>query len=198
VSSLAGRRVVVATGNPGKLREIEAIVGDRDFALVDLSGVGAVAFPEEGDDYAANAIAQARAAAEQLGEMALADDSGLEVEGLGGGPGARSARFGGAGLDDASRYRHLLARLAETPGASRRARFVCHVALVTPDGDVTTAVGECRGAILEAPRGEGGFGYDPVFEVEDTGRTMAELPAGEKNRISHRARALASLFERLA
>jgi XTP/dITP diphosphohydrolase len=152
VTSLVGRRVVVATRNPSKLREIRAILGDFEFELCDLSGFSDVALPEVGDDYEANAVAMARAAAGRLGELALADDSGLEVEGLGGAPGPRSARFGGPGLDDAGRVRHLLARLAETPGASRRARFVCTVALAWPDGRVETASGACEGTILERAR----------------------------------------------
>lgn len=194
MSRLAGGRVVVATGNPGKLREIRAILGDRDFEVCDLSGFPPVEFPEEGDDYLANAVAKARAVADQLGEVALADDSGLEVEGLDGQPGPRSARLGGPGLDDAGRVAHLLELLDAKPGASRNARFVCTAALVTPDGRVETALGECRGKILPSARGEGGFGYDPVFEVEGSAATMAELPADRKNELSHRARALAALL----
>ena len=195
MSSLAGLRIVVATTNPGKLREFGEILGSREFSLCDLADLPTVRFPEEGSDYAENAIAKAQAAAGQLGEIALADDSGLEVEGLGGAPGPQSARFGGAGLDDAGRAAHLLAALAKDPAASRRARFVCHAALVTPDGRVETAFGECAGAILEAPRGANGFGYDPVFQVEGMRQTMAELPSAEKNELSHRARALRALFD---
>jgi XTP/dITP diphosphohydrolase len=201
VSGLAGRRIIVATENNAKLREIAAILRDisqeQDFDLGDLSGFARVDFPEEGADYAANAIAKARAAAEQLGEVALSDDSGLEVEGLGGAPGPLSARFGGPGLDDSGRVELLLARLAETPGASRRGRFVCTVALAIPNGRVETASGECAGTILTASRGQGGFGYDPVFQVAGTQTTMSELPARRKNEISHRARALRKLFESL-
>ena len=188
--------VVVATSNAGKLREIRAILGDS-VVLRDLAGLPPVVFPEEGDDYAANAVAKARAVAEQLGELALADDSGLEVDGLGGAPGPRSARYGGPGLGDAERSARLLEALAGTSGDARRARFVCHVALVGPQIPPLVAVGECRGRILEAPRGDGGFGYDPVFEVEGLGRAMAELSDAEKNTLSHRARALRALQARL-
>jgi len=195
VSSLAGRLIVVATKNPGKLREFGEILGSREFALCDLADFSDVRFPEEGSDYAENAIAKAQAAAGQLGEIALADDSGLEVEGLGGAPGPHSARFGGPGLDDAGRVAHLLAALAKDPAASRRARFVCYAALATPQGRVETAFGECGGTILEAPRGASGFGYDPVFQLAGMSQTMAELPATRKNEFSHRARALRALFD---
>jgi len=187
--------LVVATSNPGKLRELRAILGDLPLVLRGLDEVPDVAFPEEGDDYAANAAAKARAAAAATGLPALADDSGLEVDALGGEPGPRSARFGGPGLGDAERAGALLAAVAAR-GGPRGARFVCVAALATPDGAVTAARGECPGRLLTAPRGEGGFGYDPVFEVAP-GVSMAELPEEEKNRISHRARALAALSEAL-
>lgn len=189
-----GARVVIATGNPGKVREIADILADRDLVLCGLEGLAPVDFPEEGGDYAQNAVAKARAAAARLGDWALADDSGLEVEALGGAPGAYSARFGGEGLDDAGRCRHLLRELAARPGASRRARFVCHVALAAPDGAATTARGECAGSLLEAARGRGGFGYDPIFQPDGYDRSLAELSQETKNEISHRARALRALF----
>ena len=195
MSALSGCRIVVATKNPGKVREFGEILGGQNFTLCDLADFPSFGFPAEAGDYIANAIAKARAAAEELGEISLADDSGLEVEGLGGAPGPYSARFGGAGLDDAGRVDHLLAELAKQPAASRRARFVCYAALATPRGRVETGFGECAGTILEASRGSGGFGYDPVFEVERLGQTMAELGAVRKNRLSHRARALRALFK---
>jgi XTP/dITP diphosphohydrolase len=188
---------VVATGNAGKLREFRAILADRGLVLEGLEAFPAIQLPEEGDDYTGNAVTKARTAAEALGRRALADDSGLEVDGLGGAPGPRSARFGGPGLDDAGRSAHLLASLEGVSGAGRRARFVCVVACAEPDGAVVTARGECAGRILAAPRGAGGFGYDPIFEVDGEGRSMAELGDVQKNRISHRARALHRLFELL-
>lgn len=186
--------IVVATSNPGKLREVRAILADLPVRLRDLSALPPVAFPEEGEDYEANAVAKARAVATALGMHALADDSGLEVEGLGGAPGPRSARYGGPGLDDAGRSARLLEAAAALRGDSRRARFVCVAAWAAPGGAIHVARGACEGRLLRAPRGRGGFGYDPLFEAEAGGRSMAELPAEEKNRISHRARALRALF----
>ena len=185
---------VVATSNPGKLAEIRAILAGSSIELCSLADVAAVTLPEEGGDYERNAAAKAETVARALGRFALADDSGLEVVGLGGAPGPFSARYGGADLDDAGRSAHLLAELAGKRDRERDARFVCVAALATPRGELFTSLGECEGRILESPRGEGGFGYDPVFEVGDSGRSMAELPAAEKNRISHRARAFVRLL----
>ncbi len=188
------REVVLATGNPGKLLEVRAILGDLAISLRSLDAFPDVLLPDEGDDYAANAVAKARAAARQTGRLALGDDSGLEVEGLAGGPGPRSARYGGAGLDDAGRNARLLGELAGARPDARRARFVCVAALATHEGETVVARGECAGRILEAPRGRGGFGYDPIFEMEGRGgRSMAELPAADKNALSHRGRAFAAL-----
>lgn len=190
-------RLVVASGNAGKVREIVALLADLPVEVRSLSGLPPVAFPEEGLDYAANAIAKARAVAEQLGEVALADDSGLEVEALDGRPGPLSARYGGPGLDDAARVARLLEELGDRPAAERRARFVCHAACATPDGRVEDAEGVCPGRILEAPRGEGGFGYDPVFLPDGHAVSMAELPAAVKDAISHRGRAIRRLLPAL-
>jgi len=187
------RRVVLASGNAGKLREVRELLAALPIELVGLDEVGGVALPEEGDDYAANAAAKALAAARASGQLAIGDDSGLEVDALGGAPGPRSARYGGPGLDDAGRTRALLAALAGVPAERRGARFVCVAALATPGGAVVTVRGECPGRIAAAPRGAAGFGYDPVFEVAPGGPTMAELPAAEKHRVSHRGRALRAL-----
>lgn len=187
-------RVVVASANPGKLREIRAILAGRS---VDWSGLDEhppVSFPDEGAEYEPNALAKARAVAEQLGLWAVADDSGLEVAALGGAPGPLSARYGGPGLDDAGRVARLLEAIAGS--AERSARFVCIAAAAAPDGRVWSVRGECAGRILESARGEGGFGYDPVFEPEGHAVSMAELSAVEKNRISHRARAFRALCSR--
>ena len=186
-------RVVVATQNAGKLREIRALLGPLAVELAGLDELPSLELPPEGDDYAANAIAKARAAAAHAGCAAVGDDSGLEVEGLGGAPGPRSARWGGPGLDDVGRVAHLLAELAGRTGAARRARFVCLAALALPDGRVEVFRGECAGRIATAPRGANGFGYDPIFELPDLGRTLAELGADEKSSISHRARAFRAL-----
>lgn len=189
-----GDRIVIATSNPGKVREIRQILAAHTPAEVAPVGADAVSFPAEGDDYEANAIGKALAVSEQLGAVAIGDDSGLEVSALGGAPGVRSARYGGAGLDDRGRVDRLLRELEGVGASDRTARFVCHVALAFPGGACFVAFGECRGEILTAPRGESGFGYDPVFLVRGGDRTMAELPAPEKNRVSHRAEALRALF----
>ena len=189
----AAFEVVVATSNPGKLREIREILGDLPVALRGLAEYPSLHMPEEGDAYEANAVTKARHVARVTRRVALGDDSGLEVEGLGGRPGARSARYGGEGLDDAGRVAHLLRELEGVPREARRARFVCIAALATPEGVVSTARGECTGRILDAPSGTGGFGYDPVFEASEVGVAMAQLSATEKNRISHRARAFRAL-----
>ena len=202
MSARAAPVLVVATANAGKLRELRELLAGVELRVVGLDEAGPVAFPGEGDDYAANATAKARAAATQLGLPALADDSGLEVEGLGGAPGPRSARYGGAGLDDAGRSALLLRELDARPGASRRARFVCVAALALTDGALHVRRAECAGRIAASARGAGGFGYDPVFELDEPGfrdgRTMAELEPAEKARVSHRARALAALRTELA
>jgi XTP/dITP diphosphohydrolase len=189
--------LVVATGNAGKLAELRALLAPLPLRVAGLAEFAPVAFPDEGDDYAANAEAKARAAARALALPALGDDSGLEVAALGGAPGPRSARYGGPGLADAERTALLLREL-EARGGDRRARFVCVAALALPEGAVRTARGACEGRIGAAPRGANGFGYDPVFEPdlpgERAGRTFAELGADEKDQLSHRGRAVRALL----
>jgi XTP/dITP diphosphohydrolase len=147
--------------------------------------------PEEtGDSYAANALLKARAAARHTGLLALGDDSGLEVDAIGGAPGLRSARFGGPGLDDAGRCARLLAALDGVPEERRGARFRCVIALVDSAGSERIVEGVAEGVILTAPRGQGGFGYDPLFYYPPLGRTFAELTEAEKARVSHRGRAV--------
>jgi XTP/dITP diphosphohydrolase len=189
---------IVATGNAGKLAEIRGLLAGLGVELRSLTEVADLELPPEGDDYERNAVAKAQAVAAHAGLPALGDDSGLEVEALGGRPGVHSARYGGPGLDDAGRVALLLRELAGVPEPGRRARFVCVVALVTPEGDSLVARGSCEGRILEAPRGRGGFGYDPVFAPEGSDVSMAELPSAEKNALSHRGRALAALRERIS
>ena len=196
--SIRDERWVIATGNPGKKREIAEILADTPVVLCSLEEFAPVTFPEEGVDYRGNALEKARAVAQQLGEVAVADDSGLEVEALDWGPGPLSARYGGEGLADAGRVALLLERLGDLPEARRVARFVCAAALVTPDGDVVQAWGECRGRILASCRGDGGFGYDPVFQLEGLEVSMAQLATDEKNRLSHRARAFRSLWDQVS
>jgi XTP/dITP diphosphohydrolase len=189
--------LVLATQNAGKCAELAELLAPHGLRLASLAELPGLALPEEGDDYAKNAEAKALAVALASGRPALGDDSGIEVAALGGAPGPRSARYGGPGLDDRGRSARLLAALEGTPDAERGARFVCVAALATPDGAVTRAFGECRGRILRAPRGSGGFGYDPVFQPEGHAGSMAELPAALKNTLSHRARALAALAPEL-
>ena len=186
-------KCVVATGNAGKLREFRALLANQPVDVLSLEGLSPVTFPEEGGDYRSNAVAKARAVAEQLGLAAIADDSGLEVDALDGAPGPFSARYGGAGLDDRGRLEALLVALDGVPEAQRAARFVCHVALVVPGTEPMTAEGACPGALRVKPAGGGGFGYDPIFQPEGELVTMAELAGKRKNEISHRARALEAL-----
>ncbi|MBW2724609.1 MAG: non-canonical purine NTP pyrophosphatase, partial [Deltaproteobacteria bacterium] len=157
---------VIASGNPGKQREIQQILSGASVDLEGLSRFGTVSFPEEGLDYRENAIQKARAVASQVGEIAVADDSGIEVDALDGRPGPLSARYGGEGLNDRERLEKLLSAIVAVPEAGRAARFVCFAALATPEGDTVVAYGECKGVILEAPEGEGGFGYDPIFRPD--------------------------------
>ena len=160
---------------------------------LDLEPAWARQLPAEGADYAANARAKALAIACASGHVAIADDSGLEVDALGGRPGPCSARYGGPGLTSQARLRRLLAELTAVPPHRRGARFVCVAALGAPDGRVASARGDCPGRILAAPRGDGGFGYDPIFAPAESSQSMAQLAARTKHGRSHRGRALRAL-----
>ena len=199
---MSGRRLVLATRNRGKLRELEELLAGLDVEVVSIERLRpGWEIEETGATLRDNALLKARAAAAACGEWALGDDSGLEVDALGGAPGVRSARFASAGHDDNANIRRLLELLAEVPAEARTARFRCVLALVAPGGagEPRLFEGTCEGRIGWTARGTGGFGYDPVFEVAGRGgRTMAELPPEEKNRISHRGRALAALRARWA
>lgn len=184
-------RLVLATRNSGKVREISAVyggIGARLSALDDWPELGDL--PEEGETYAENAAGKALTVARATGYPALADDSGVEIDALGGGPGVRSRRLLGEAASDEARNAYVLSRLTGLPASRRTARYRAVVAVATPDGRVETFEGVCEGAIAERPRGTGGFGYDPIFEIAGDGRTMAEVPLEVKNKISHRARAL--------
>lgn len=184
-------KLLIATNNPGKVKEYAALLDGLPVALTSPPGEGlSLAVAESGATFAQNAILKARTYAEASGLLTLADDSGLEVDALGGAPGIRSARYAGQGASDEDRYRLLLRNLAGVPQEKRTVRFRCAVAIATPEGEVHTAEGCCEGVIGFEPRGTHGFGYDPVFYLPDRGQTMAELPPTIKNRISHRARAL--------
>lgn len=194
----------LASRNEGKRREVAQILEPLGFSLRTPEEAGAppgIEFPEDGDTFEDNALSKARALRALTGGWCLADDSGLEVDALGGSPGVRSARYAGCGGAAAERDRanleKLLRELAGVAAPRRTARFVCVVALIGPDGAEIVARGECPGEIIETPRGRGGFGYDPVFVPHGYDRTMAELAPAEKNLISHRGRALRRLAERL-
>jgi XTP/dITP diphosphohydrolase len=183
-------RLIVATANAGKARELTALLDGLGFEIASLRDVGEVRLPPEGEtSYRENALGKARTTARAVpGVVAVGDDSGLEVEALGGAPGVASARYGGSGLSDAERVTRLLAELG--PTAPRRARFRCLLALVAPWGEEAVVEGIVEGILTDRPRGTGGFGYDPIFLVPALGRTFGELPAAEKDRLSHRARAV--------
>lgn len=195
------RTVVVATGNAHKLVEIEDILGRAlpDVRFVALGQLGDFEDPEEdGVTFAENALIKARAAVQETGLTAVADDSGLVVDALGGEPGVYSARYAGVHGDDAANNAKLLDRLAGVAEDDRAARFMSVVALVYPDGRELTGTGACEGAIGFEGRGDHGFGYDPLFLPDDTpGKTMAELEPEEKNAISHRFHALVDLCGKL-
>ena len=196
---MSGRtRLVVASLNPSKAREIAEVLSAAGlgFEVVGLSEFPEVELPPEvGETFAANAMAKAAHVARATGLAAIADDSGLEVEALDGAPGVRSARFAGEGAGDAGRYGKLLDLMREAPDDRRQARFRCAAAYATPGGETLLAEGECRGRIGRAPKGSGGFGYDPVFVPEGYECTMAELRPEEKHAISHRGRAFRALAE---
>ena len=185
-------RVVVATRNRGKLAEIRELLSRLDVTVEALDHYSDAPDPEEtGATFRENAVIKAVAAASFTGEVAVADDSGLVVDALGGAPGVMSARYGGNGASDQEKYEKLLAQMAGVPDAERTARFVCVVAVASPDGSISSADGVVEGTIACAPRGTGGFGYDPVFLIPELGMTFGELPPATKNAMSHRARALA-------
>jgi XTP/dITP diphosphohydrolase len=195
--------LVMATRNPGKIRELAALLQDFDLTLLSLADFPALPeIPEEGATFAENAATKALAVARLTGHAALADDSGLKVDALQGAPGVFSARYaqdrtGSRAPTDADNWGKLLEELQGVPLTERGARFVCELCLATPDGRVRRARGECEGVIAVAPRGDTGFGYDPVFWVPAYAATMAELGPEIKNQISHRARALAAFKELL-
>ena len=186
-------QLVLASRNASKIREIRSMLSDLPILVQGLGEVGPVPEVEEdGATYEANAAKKALTAAQMLGTWALADDSGLEVDALGGDPGVNSARYAPT---DPERIRKLLKAMAGTENDRRRARFVAVFVLAGPEGVVATTRGECEGLITEEPRGSNGFGYDPVFLYPQAGRTFAELTAREKNAVSHRYRALEKMHE---
>jgi XTP/dITP diphosphohydrolase len=183
--------LVVASANPDKAREMASLLCDLPLHVRPLADFPGVTLPPEGAvSYLDNALGKARAAAAATGMLAMGDDSGLEVDALGGAPGVLSARYGGEGLDDAQRCAKLLEALAGVPPLRRTARFRSVIALVEPGGREATAEGEAEGIILDRPQGTGGFGYDPLFYYPPLDSAFAQLPDREKNVVSHRARAM--------
>ena len=198
-----GARVVLATHNRGKLAELRDLLApalpgaDVERLVVDAAAAGTPDVVEDGTTFEANALLKARAATAATGLIAVADDSGLAVDVLGGAPGIFSARWSGRHGDDAANLRLLLAQLSDVPDVHRGAQFVCAAALVTPDGREHVETGTLRGALLREPVGDGGFGYDPLLRPDGSDRTCAELTRAEKNAISHRGRAMRALLPHL-
>jgi XTP/dITP diphosphohydrolase len=194
------RKLVLATSNRGKLDELRPLLADAGFDLLPQAELGVGDAVEDGHTFLENALLKARHASAATGLPALADDSGLVVDALGGEPGLYSARYAGVHGDSAANTARLLARMQGLSGEQRRAHFYCVLVLLrhARDPQPLVAEGVWPGSVLEAPRGEGGFGYDPVFFVPAHGVSAAELEPHLKHRISHRGRALARLRERLA
>lgn len=188
------QKLLLASNNAGKLREFREIFSeDVILSLADLSLE--IEVEEDGKTFEENAVKKAREVAKISGMTAVADDSGLCVNALSGAPGIYSARYAGENASDQERIQKLLEELKGE--RDRRAKFVSVVALCTPEGETVTARGECEGEILEQPEGNGGFGYDPVFYVKEFGKTFGQLTGEEKNRISHRGRAIRALWEKI-
>lgn len=192
------KTLLIATNNAGKAREIKAILAPFYGEVATLKDAGIVLEVEEdGDTFAANAYKKAAEAAAVSGMDALADDSGLCIDALAGAPGVYSARFAGAHGDDAANNALVLDKLAGVPNAQRGAHFACAIALVRPDGSGVQVEGAVQGRILQAPLGENGFGYDPLFWYEQDGCSFAQMDSVRKNQISHRAVALKQLVKAL-
>ena len=196
------RTILVATTNPGKSKEYEMMLHSLPYRFVNLRQVGITAeVPETGTTMLQNAIIKAKGYAQLSGLLTLADDSGLEVDALGGEPGVSSARYAGVGATDDNRNCLVLLRMQGVPEGQRQARFRCVIAVATPPGLVETSEGICEGSIALAPRGDQGFGYDPIFRLAGDTRHIAELPMEEKNRTSHRGTAMLgvrAILKRLA
>lgn len=198
-------KIIFATGNEGKMREIRAILADVEADILSMKEAGLrLDIEEDGDSFAANALIKARAVADVLAAenrfhdcVVLADDSGLEIDCLNGEPGIHSARYLGEETPFTVKSRELLRRMEQVPDEERSARFVCAIAAVFADGETVTTRGTIEGRIGYDLKGDNGFGYDPIFYLPEYGRTAAELTDDEKNQISHRSRALACMKDEL-
>jgi XTP/dITP diphosphohydrolase len=192
------KQVVIATKNKGKARDFEAIFGPLGYEVLTLFDVApSMDIEETGTTFEENAVLKAEALAKDLGQLVIADDSGLEVDALNGEPGVYSARYAGD-HDDEANIDKVLANLAETPDNERTARFVCCLAITGPNFPTMTVKGYCEGQILRERQGTDGFGYDPIFYMPALGKTLAEVTAEEKGKVSHRGNALRLLTETLA
>ncbi len=191
-----GREIIIATHNPGKLREMQALLAPLGFKILSLKD-----FPdapnvlEDGATFAENAAKKAKAVARMTARPAIADDSGLVVKALGGRPGVFTSRFAGERTSDRDKCKRLLEEMAGIPEEEREAAFVCAIAAAHPRGEAEIVEGECRGRITSSPRGENGFGFDPVFFIPELGKTLAEIEPEVKNQVSHRGRALRKLIQ---
>lgn len=194
------KKLVVASSNPGKLRELSQLFDGLDYQLYPQSELGVVEVPETGTTFVENAIIKARNAAQHTGFAAIADDSGIEVDALDGEPGVHSARFAGAGVGDEENNALLVEKLRSVPEQQRTARYRAVIVYMRNAADPSPVIceGSWEGSIILEPRGQGGFGYDPYFYLADQGCTSAELSAELKNRLSHRGQALRILLEKLA
>jgi len=189
-------KLLLATNNQAKVGEYKSLLKNIPLELVTLAERGITTVVDEvGESLEENVRLKATLLATESQLLALADDSGLEVDALGGEPGRLSARYAGEGASDRDRVNYLLSRLGNVPWQKRSARFRCVIALATPSGEVELCSGECRGIITFEPRGEQGFGYDPVFYLPELGKTMAELPLEIKNRVSHRGQAARKVYQ---
>lgn len=199
MNSVGMEKIVLASGNAGKLRELQALLADQGLSLISQSELGLQEADETGLTFVENALLKARFASQQSGLPALADDSGLAVDALGGAPGIYSARYSGAGATDQRNIGLLLERMRDVPESERSAQFHCVLVLLRHANDPVPLIchGVWHGKILTEARGEGGFGYDPVFWVPELNCAAAELSKAQKNSISHRGRALRQLLQQL-
>jgi XTP/dITP diphosphohydrolase len=193
------QKIVLATGNPGKVRELADLLSEFGFEIIAQTDLNVSAVAETGTTFIENAIIKARHAAQETGLPAIADDSGLEVDALHGAPGIYSARYAGKNASDQNNLNQLLQAMKDIPDDQRSARFHCVLVLMQHAADPTPLVchGVWEGSILHAPRGNDGFGYDPIFYVPEEQCASAELPASRKKQLSHRGKALAQLLQRL-
>ncbi len=192
-------KLVIATGNAGKLDEIRKIIGGSDMEIVSAKDLGiSLDVEENGSSFRENALIKAKACAKEVNEAVLADDSGLCIDALGGEPGIYSSRYLGEDTSYDIKNKDILRRMKDVPDGERSARFVCDVAVIFPDGRQIVTEGIMEGEIAHEICGENGFGYDPVFYLSSYGKTSAEIAPDEKNKISHRAKALAKMKDELS